>query len=81
MAADLIIADDAGNENWIGDSYPRLAGDGFKSIPEAVKAGIGQLIDKAIQRDVDADIVNDLRDELKRLENGGEPMAFPKEVV
>ncbi|MFZ4505946.1 MAG: hypothetical protein ACOYNK_06320, partial [Microbacteriaceae bacterium] len=78
MAADLILSG-GDHEAALGDQYPHKSGDGFKTITEAVKAGIGKLIDRAIKNDVAADIIDDLRDELKRLDNGGEPMEFPKD--
>jgi hypothetical protein len=74
-----MYTDPEGNDCSLGDQYPLKSGDGFKTIPEAVKAGIGKLIDRALANDVDVAIIDDLRDELKRLEAGGEPLAYPRE--
>jgi hypothetical protein len=79
MAADLLLALDDENDESLGDQYPHKSGDGYKTISEAVKSGIGRLIDRGLATNVDPAIVDDLRDELKRLDEGGEPLSFPRE--
>lgn len=78
MEQDLMYSAN-GIDSSLGDQYPKKSGDGFKTIPEAVKAGIGKLIDRALVNNVDAAIIDDLRNELKRLEAGGDPLAYPRE--
>lgn len=63
-------------EDW---GNPQLSEDGSASLTLAVQKEIGTAIDYLMEKNATAKCLKDLRDELKRLEDGGEPIPMPEE--
>lgn len=58
---------------------PQVSADGSASLSLAVQKEIGTAISYLMQQNASAKCLKDLRDELKRLEDGGEPIPMPEE--
>lgn len=61
------------------DQHNGKPNDGYVSLSEAVQSQIGMLIDYALDEKACEGFVNDLRTELKRLTDGGEPHLITDE--
>ncbi len=79
-AIDLTIDDtgDAGFESSIGEEYPKFAGDGYISEIQAMEGKIGWLVAECAKKQVDAKIINELKDVLKSVA-GGKKLSLVKE--
>jgi hypothetical protein len=76
---DTVFFDDEGNEFSEDWGNPQLSNGGSASLSLAVQKEIGTAIDYLMEKNASAKCLKDLRDELKRLEDGGEPRLMPEE--
>lgn len=70
--------DENGKKAYDDWGYPKIKDAPCVSASLAVQAMIGRMIDLALQSNACAGFLKDLRKELKRLEDGGEPMPMPE---
>lgn len=72
-----VFIDQDDNEREFDYGNPKLTDAGYVSEQFAVKAMVGRAIDLAMKQKAVSGFLNDLRSELKRLEDGGSPIPMP----
>lgn len=71
---------DQNGEAWDGEwGNPMLKGDGFDTLTKAVAAAIGKAYEYQEKSEADPKCLKDLKAEIVRLADGGEPIPVPEE--
>ena len=73
-----VVTDEEGDEDEADWMNPCKTGDGCMSAKDAILKELGSLIDYGLEKKYSPNAMADLRNEVKRLESGGEPIKMPE---